>query len=123
MRPLYAAVPLLFIAATAVAQDALQNLAACRSGASTVDLSFTYSGGACEETDPATVTIEGTTASVTVPARSTSEVCTMQIVDIDVAQIVEASADVTRLDVTLVNTRGDVSGTGSTEIEPQCTEG
>lgn len=125
MRPLYAAIPMLFVATAAFAQDAatLQNLAACRASAETVDLSFTYTGGACEETDPATVTVDGATAKVTVPTRATAEVCTMQALDIDVAQTIDAPAEVTSLDVELLNTQGAVSGTGKAEIEAQCTEG
>lgn len=124
MRPLYAALPMLFVATAAFAQDtaALKNLAACRSGAETVDLSFTYTGGACEETEPATVAIDGETAKVTVPTRSTAEVCTMQALELDVAQMIEAPA-VTSLDVEVLNPQGAVSATGSVDIEPQCTEG
>ena len=115
------AIPMMLIATAAFAQDTaeLANLAACRSAAET-DLSFTYTGGVCEATDPATVTVEGTTAKVTVPTHATAEICTLQAVDIDVAQTIAVGAEVTALDVSLLNTQGTVSATGKVEIEPQC---
>jgi hypothetical protein len=125
MRAALTAIPLIFVATAAFAQDAatLNNLAACRSAAATVDLSFTYTGGACEATDRATVTVDGTTAKVSVPTHSTAEVCTMQALDIDVAQTIEAGAEVTSLDVELLNPDGAVFSTGKVEIEAQCAAG
>lgn len=122
MRTALTAIPMILIATAAFAQDAatLRNLAACRSAAETVDMSLTYTGGVCEATDPATVTVDGTTARVTVPTHATAEICTMQAVDIDVAQTIGAGSEVTALDVELLNTRGEVSGTGTVEIEAQC---
>ncbi|HEY9010763.1 MAG TPA: hypothetical protein VIN06_07070 [Devosia sp.] len=124
MRLLAAAVPMLFVASAVFAQDtaALQNLAACRAGAATVDLSFTYTGGGCEETEPATVAIEGPVGKVTVPTRSTAEVCTMQATPIDVAQMIEAPA-VTALEIELLNPQGQVSATGNVAVEPECSQG
>ena len=125
MRAALFAAPLLLAATAAFAQEAasLEHLAACRADAATVDLTFTYTGGACEETDPATVAEDGTTAKVTVPTHATAEICTMQAVEIDVAQTIPVTAAVTSLEVELIGTQGTVSGTGKTEIEPQCTEG
>jgi imidazole glycerol phosphate synthase subunit HisF len=122
MRAALTAIPMILVATAAFAQDTatLRNLAACRSVAETVDLSFTYTGGVCEATDPATVTVDGTAARVTVPTHATAEMCTLQAVDIDVAQTIEAGAGVTTLDVELLNTQGQVAGTGKVEIEPQC---
>lgn len=122
MRAALTAIPMMLIATAAFAQDTaeLANLAACRSAAETVDLSFTYTGGVCEATDPATVTVEGTTAKVMVPTHATAEICTLQAVDIDVAQTIAVGAEVTALDVSLLNTQGTVSATGKVEIEPQC---
>jgi hypothetical protein len=124
MRPILIALPMLLVATAAFAQDAaaLQNLAACRSGADTVDLAFTYTGGVCEATDPATVTADGTTAKVTVPTHATAEICTMQAVEIDVALSIAVGSGVTALDVELLNTQGQVSGTGKADIKAQCTE-
>ena len=121
MRPAFAALPMLFVATAAFAQDtaALENLGACRSGAQTVDLGFTYTGGACEETEPAVVAIDGETAKVTIPTRSTAEVCTMQAVVLDVAQMIDAPA-VTALELEVLNPQGAVSATGSVAIAPEC---
>ena len=47
----------------------------------------------------------------------------MQAVEIDVAQTVPVPAAATRLDVELLNTQGEVSGTGTVEIAAQCTKG
>ncbi len=125
MRAVPFAVPLLLAATAAFAQDSagLKELAACRSGVDTVDLTFSYTGGACEATDPATVAEDGATAKVTVPTKATAEVCTMQAVEIDVAQTIPVTAAVTSLDVELLNPEGEVSATGTAEIDPQCTEG
>ncbi len=125
MRAVLFAAPLLLAATAVFAQDAagLQNLAACRTDAASVDLTFTYTGGACEATDPATVAEDGATAKVTVPTHATAEVCTMQAVQIDVAQTIPVTAAVTSLDVELINPQGTVSGSGKAEIDPQCTEG
>ena len=125
MRPVLIALPMLLVATAAFAQDAaaLKNLAACRSGAGTVDLTFTYTGGACEATDPATVTADGATAKVTVPTHATAEICTMQALEIAVARSIAVGAEVTTLEVELLNTQGAVSATGTADIKAQCTEG
>lgn len=117
-------IPMLLAATTAVAQEsALQNLAACRGdAANAVNLSFAYTGGACEQVDEATVAVEGTSAKVSVPTRSTAEVCTMQAVQIDVAQTIAVAPEVTTLDVELLNPQGNVSANGSVKIEAQCTQ-
>jgi len=125
MRQILIALPMLLAATAAFAQDtaALEGLAACRTGAGTVDLSLTYTGGACEATDPATVTADGATARVTVPTHATAEICTMQALEIAVARSIVVSAEVTTLEVQLLNTQGAVSATGKAAIKAQCTEG
>lgn len=125
MRPVLIALSMLLGATAAFAQDAaaLEGLAACRTGAGAVDLSFTYTGGACEATDPATVTAEGATAKVTVPTHATAEMCTMQALEIDVARSIAVGAEVTTLEVELLNTQGTLSATGKAGIKAQCTEG
>lgn len=124
MRTALFAAPLLLAATAAFAQDAstLQGLAACRTDAATVDLTFSYSGSACEVADFATVTEDGETATVVVPTEATAEVCTMQEVAIDVAQSIPVTTAVRTLDVELLDVQGEVSRTGTTEIAPQCTE-
>lgn len=96
----------------------LDDLDAERINANQVTIDFEYTGGACEEVGPAQVGEETDgTLAVTFPTVATAEVCTMQAVEIDVEQTVEAAETVMRVDVTLTRPDGSVMGTGSTDVE------
>ncbi|MBJ3785356.1 hypothetical protein [Devosia sediminis] len=107
-------------ATTDTAGDAqrLNDLDATRINPNQITIEFEYTGGACEEVGPAEVgeLVDGTLA-VTFPTISTAEVCTMQAVEIDVEQTIQAEHIVSRIDVTLTAPDGRVIGTGSTDVD------
>ena len=96
---------------------ALDDLQAHRIDAEQVQITFSYEGGACEEVDPAET---GETADgklpVTFPATSTAEICTMQVVIIEVDQTIAADESVDEVDVTLLAPDGSVVATGAAPI-------
>lgn len=103
----------------AFAQPAeLEDLDADRINANQITIEFEYQGGACEEVGPAELgeLVDGTLA-VNFPVISTSEICTQQIVEIEVEQTIEADSTVSRIDVTLTGANGTVIGTGSTDVD------
>jgi hypothetical protein len=101
------------------AQEArtLDDLDADRLNASQVKIEFEYTGGACEEVGTAELgeLVDGT-LSVTFPTTSTAEVCTMQAVEIEVEQAIEADETVTHVDVTLLAPDGTVMATGTDRV-------
>lgn len=104
----------------AMAQQAntLDDLDAERINANQVTIDFEYDGSACEEVGPAVLGEETDgTVAVNFPVNATAEVCTQQIVEIEVEQTIEAAASVTRVDVTLTGADGTVIGTGSTDVD------
>lgn len=96
----------------------LDDLDAKRINPNQITIDFDYDGGACEEVGPAEVgeLVDGT-LSVTFPTISTAEVCTMQMVDIEVEQTIQAENIVSRIDVTLTRPDGSVLATGSTDVD------
>lgn len=96
----------------------LDDLDADRINANQITIEFEYQGGACEEVGPAEIgeLVDGTLA-VNFPIISTSEICTQQIVEIEVEQTIEAEAIISRIDVTLTGPDGTVIGTGSTDVD------
>lgn len=108
------------LAAPAFGQEPQQltGLDAKRINANQITIEFEYSGGACEEVGPAELgeLVDGTLA-VTFPTISTSEVCTMQVVEIEVEQTIEAEHIISRIDVTVTAPDGSVIATGSTDID------
>ncbi|KKB09184.1 hypothetical protein [Devosia chinhatensis] len=130
-----AAVSAVLIAAPALAQDQsgaaspatnapaeqtlrLDDLDATRINPNQITIEFEYDGGACEQVGPAEVgeLVDGTLA-VTFPTISTAEVCTMQVVEIEVEQTIEAEHIVSRVDVTLTRPDGSVLATGTTDVD------
>lgn len=96
----------------------LDDLDATRINPNQITIEFEYQGGACEEVGPAEVgELEDGTLSVTFPTISTAEVCTMQVVEIEVEQTIEAEHIVSRVDVTLNRPDGTVLATGSTDVD------
>lgn len=114
----------LAVAATAIATPvladgppALENLHAYRADAEHVTVAFSYQGGACEEVGPAEHdAVEGDTIPLEFPVISLSEVCTMQIVEHEVEQTIEANEAIRRIEVILSAPDGTVMGSGATEI-------
>lgn len=96
----------------------LDDLDATRINPNQIMIEFEYDGGACEEVGPAQVgeLVDGTLA-VTFPTISTAEVCTMQVVEHEIKQTIEAEHIISRIDVTLTAPDGSVMGTRSTDVD------
>jgi len=121
MRPILATLALCLFSGAALAQELapLTDLKACRLDAELVSLSFSYEGGACEQTGNGSVDlVETGTATVTIPIVSTAEVCTMQVVKVTHTGAINAVADVAALNVQLVSPGGEVQATGKVDIAP-----
>ena len=121
MRLVPATLALCLVSGVALAQELapLNDLKACRLDAELVSLSFSYDGGACEQTGNGSVDlVESGTATVTVPIVSTAEVCTMQVVKVTHTGAINAVEDVTALEVQLVSPGGEVQAKGKVEIAP-----
>lgn len=104
----------------AAAQQARQidDLDADRINPTQITIEFEYDGSACENVGTAEVgaLVDGTLA-VNFPVTSTAEVCTQQLVEIEVEQTIAAEAIVSRIDVTLTGADGTVIATGSTDVD------
>lgn len=121
MRLVPATLALCLVSGVAFAQEQapLNDLKACRLDAELVSLSFSYDGGACEQTGNGSVDlVESGTATVTIPIVSTAEVCTMQVVKVTHTGAINAVEDVTALEVQLVSPGGEVQAKGKVEIAP-----
>lgn len=96
----------------------LDDLDADRLNANQIKIEFEYTGGACEEVGMAELgeVVDGTLA-VTFPTVSTAEVCTMQAVEIEVEQAIEADETVTHVEVTLLAPDGSVIATGTERVD------
>ncbi len=107
-------------AAPALAQDQnrLGDLDADRLNSRQILIDFDYDGGACEEVGEVTMgNVTDGTLEVTLKLVATAEVCTMQIVDHDIKEAIEAGPDVTRVAVTLLGVDGQVIGTDTTDVD------
>jgi hypothetical protein len=114
------AIALSALALPTLAQDQsrLDDLDADRLNSRQVLIDFDYDGGACEEIGDVTLgNITDGTLDVTLKLVATSEVCTMQLVDHDIKEAIEAGPDVTRVAVTLLAADGQVIGTDTTEVD------
>lgn len=114
-RSMLAAAILAFVPALAHAEEppAFNTLEANRLDPAQVSIAFQYTGGVCEEVGTAELgeTVDGTLA-VRFPTISTSEMCTLQAVEIDVEQTIEADESVTEVEVTLLAPDGRAIATG-----------
>ncbi|UJW85742.1 hypothetical protein [Devosia sp. SL43] len=95
----------------------LDDLDADRLNASQIIIEFEYEGGACEAVGTAQLgdVVDGT-LSVTFPTTSTAEICTQQIVEIEVEQAIAADVSVTQVEVTLLTPDGSVRATGTDRV-------
>lgn len=102
------------------AQDVarLDDLDADRLNSTQVIIEFEYDGSACETVGEAQLgdIVDGT-LSVTFPTTATAEICTQQIVEIDVKQAIAADTSVTHVEATLLATDGSVRATGTDRID------
>lgn len=82
-----------------------------------VQLKLTFEGGACQAVDdPVLGTVSAGSLALTIPTHDTSEMCTMQIVQIPVDVTIAAGADVTGLDVTIAAPSGQAQHTGTVKV-------
>jgi len=122
--PRFAYLPLGFaaglLAATTVLAEAtrpLDALSACRLDDSRVVIRFTFEGGACQQ--PGEPTLEpgdGGVGAVSIPTENVGDVCTLQIVPVEFAGVVDAGSSITSLDVTVLDPDGGRLGLGSTDV-------
>lgn len=107
-------------AGLAQAQDAarLDDLDADRLNATQVIIEFEYDGGACDAVGPAELgdLVDGV-QSVTFSIVQTADMCTQQIVEVEVEQAVTIGPEATHVDVTLLATDGSIFATGRDRID------
>lgn len=106
--------------ATAAQQQpaVLDDLDAERIDAQQVSIEFEYDGSACETVGTAELgDLTNGTAAITFPTTSTAEVCTQQLVEIEVDQVVALDETATAVEVTVLRPDGSVLATGTDEIE------
>lgn len=104
--------------ASAQDQNRLDDLDADRLNSRQILIDFDYEGGACEEVGEVTLgAITDGTLEVTLKLVATSEVCTMQIVDHDIKEAIEAGPEVTRVAVTLLGIDEQVIGSDTTDVD------
>ncbi|MHB1101286.1 MAG: hypothetical protein ACYC0C_00620 [Devosia sp.] len=112
-----AAVVLAATGALAEATRPLDALGACRLDESRVALRFTFEGGACQQ--PGEPTLEhgkDGLGNVTVPTENVGEICTMQIVPVQFAGVLDAGAAITSLDITVLKPNGNRQALGSVDV-------
>lgn len=119
------AAPLLLAATAVAAQDLseMRGLTACRSGAATVDVAFSYDGSACETVGNAWVDSEADKATASFPTEREGEICTQQVVDIGVSQQLVVPTSVKELEVVRLDPDGNPAATASTAIMATCDQG
>ncbi len=108
------------LALPALAQDAARfdDLDADRLNSRQVLIEFEYDGGACEEVAEAQLgDITDGTIAVTFQIVNTAEVCTMQMVEHDIKEAIEAGEEITSVDVTLLASDGQIVARDTRKID------
>lgn len=83
-----------------------------------VVVEFEYDGSACEAVGIAEVgELTDGTLAVTFPTTSTAEMCTQQLVEIEVKQAINVPEGATHVEVTLLAPDGSVKATGTDRID------
>lgn len=120
-RSAFTLAAMLALVSSAMAQQqpaALDDLDAERVDAQQVRIEFDYGGSACEAVDTAEVgEVTDGKAAITFPTTSTAEMCTQQLVEIEVDQVVALDETATAVEVTLLRPDGSVLATGTDGIE------
>lgn len=104
----------------AAAQDRikLDDFDADRLNSRQVLIEFEYDGGACEEVAEAQLgEITDGTIAVTMQIVNTAEVCTMQLVEHDIKEAIQAGLDVTHVELTLLAADGQVMAQDKTRVD------
>ncbi|WIJ24171.1 hypothetical protein [Devosia sp. RR2S18] len=115
-----AAAVLAFAPSHLAAQEPRQliGLEAQRTLPNQVEISFSYEGSACEEVGPAQRgDLNSGTLAIAFPTIDTAEVCTLQIVQIEVNQTIEANDMVEAVEVTLLAPDGGIIAMGTTAVD------
>ena len=119
-RLAFAALATVCLSSTAFAQDSsrIDDLDIDRINAHQIEIEFEYDGSACERVEPAQLgeIVDGTLA-VTFPTVATAEVCTQQLVEIEVEQVVDADESVRMVEVTLLRPDGSVLATRTERVD------
>ncbi|KKB13492.1 hypothetical protein VE25_01845 [Devosia geojensis] len=127
LSPIPLALAVALCSAGVLAQDAAEftALSACRIDEDRVLLRATFDGSACQSVEPAGLAEpRGTIVAVTIPTTRTAEVCTMQIVPVEVEQVIEAPEPIFDLDVTALDPDNNPIAHGVIELdetEADCT--
>ena len=96
----------------------LDDLDADRLNATQVIIEFEYDGSACETVGAAEVgELTDGVVAVTFPTTSTAEICTQQLVEIEVEQAITVPEGATHVEVTLLAPDGSVKATGTDRID------
>ena len=120
LSPVPLALAVVLCSAGVLAQDVagFTALSACRIDQDRVLLRATFDGGACQGVEPANLAEpRGTIVAVTIPATRTAEICTMQVVPIDVEQVIEAPEPIFDLDVTALDPDNNPVAHGVVELD------
>lgn len=92
-------------------------LSACRVDVDHVLVRATFDGGACLAAGPAQLSEpRGTIVAVHFPTFNTAEMCTMQIVPVDIIQVIEAGIDIADLAVSVGDPQNDLLAEGQVEV-------
>ena len=108
-----------FAATSALAEATrpLDALSACRLDEARIVLHFIFEGGACQEPGEASLLPDkGGIGMVTVPTVNVGDVCTLQVVPVEFAGVVNAGKDITTLDITVLKPDGNRQALGSTDV-------
>jgi hypothetical protein len=96
----------------------LDDFDADRINATQIKIEFEYQGSACETVEPAVLgEITDGTLFVTIPTTATAEMCTQQLVEIEVEQAIEADESVQRVTVTLLRPDNSVLASETAEVD------
>jgi hypothetical protein len=109
-----------FCTGAVLAQEAASftALSACRVDEEHVLVRATFDGGACQTVGPAQMSEpRGTIVAVHFPTISTADMCTMQIVPIDIVQVIEASIVIADLAVSVSDPQNNPIAEGQVEVE------
>ncbi|MDB5623907.1 MAG: hypothetical protein JWR39_2470 [Devosia sp.] len=105
-------------AAFAQAAPELDELDADRISPTQVEVEFEWDGSSCDQVGTVQLgeNANGVLA-LSFPTTTKAEVCTMQIVEHEVKQTIDADQSVTQVNVTLLKPDGTVAATGTDEVE------
>lgn len=115
----FGALAAILVATAAPAQGTrpLDAISACRLDEARIVLRFTFEGGACQKPGEASLLPEeGGLGNVTVPTENVGEMCTMQIVPVEFAHVLDATKEITTLDIVVLSPEGRSQSLGSTDV-------